>query len=544
MDMTPTCLLRFEKFMNRFVLASLALVSFVAVTSSAAAQARPTVPMDERVYRDIDRLAAAGLIDTLVLGARPFSEREVVRLLTEAQRNLNRNADAQTWATPTIAGDLARWAIEENRPIDAVSGEVAELHSPYRPIPPDGNGSIQATINPLAANRSGRTLADGFTAEAQTFHSATLGSHIALWANPRLTTQSPRSGGSSTDLTLQTAAANFLFGNTSIVVGRDYAIFGQAPTGGLLLSENAPALDMVRVSNDAPFTLPWWFHAAGPIRATLLVADLGEHDQIHPHSKLIAYHVAALPVKQLEVGLEVIDAMGGNGGQPASFGDRVLDAVPIFDVLRSHSDFQFSNKMAGVDFHWRVPSWSGFELYGQTAVDDFDARRLKSVFLEDGGYIVGTTLSCITECGRLGVRAEYRQTGIRYYTHGDYFIAEHDNLLGDPLGPRGLGGYLTIDGENRAGVYGALSGAFEVRSGNSYEGGSTDATTSDFHFTQTAHRPGEKRARVTGTVSTSHGADRVSLRATAGLEHVTNFGFVAGESRNNLLTTLAIVVRP
>lgn len=527
--------------MNRLVLASLALV---AVAGGASAQARPTVPTDERVYRDIDRLAAAGLIDTVVIGVRPFSEREVVRLLTEAQRNLSRNADARAWAAPTIAGDLARWAPGENRPIDAASVEVAELHSPYRQILPDGNGTIQAAINPLAANRAGRPLADGFTGELQTFHSATIGSHIALWANPRFTTQSPRFGGSSTDLTLQTAAANILLGNVSIVAGRDNAIFGQAPTGGLLLSENAPALDMVRVSNDAPITLPWWFHSAGPLRATLLVADLGEHDQIHPHSKLVAYHVAALPVKQLEVGVEVIDAMGGNGGQPASFGDRVLDAVPVIDVFRSHSDFQFSNKMAGVDFHWRVPSWNGFELYGQTAVDDFDARRLRSVLLEDGGYIVGTALSCITECGRLGVRAEYRQTGIRYYTHSDYFIAEHDILLGDPLGPRGLGGYLTVDGENAAGMYGALSGAFEVRSGNSYEGGSTDASTSDFHFTQTAHRPGEKRARLAGTLSTSHGADRVSLRATAGLEHVTNYGFVAGESRNNLLATLAIVVRP
>ena len=37
-----------------------------------------------------------------------------------------------------------------------------------------------------------------------------------------------------------------LFGNFSIEVGRDYALFGQSPTGGLLLSENAPPLDMVR----------------------------------------------------------------------------------------------------------------------------------------------------------------------------------------------------------------------------------------------------------------------------------------------------------
>jgi hypothetical protein len=524
--------------------ALVASVILAVAADPAAAQARPLVPSNERVYRDIDRLAAAGLIHTLVLGSRPFSEREVVRLLNEAQRNVDRNPAVREWATQTIAADLVRWTRGENKAVDAASAEVSEMDSPYRGVPADPNGRLDASINPLAADRAGRDLANGFTAAVETFHSAVIGSHLALSINPRAVTKSWRGAGSGTDLTLHTAAANLLFGNASIEVGRDYAILGQAPSGGLLLSENAPPLDMVRISNDAPFTLPWWLHGAGPIRATLFIADMGAEDQIHPHSKLVGYHIAALPVKQLEVGLQVIDAMGGNGGQPASFGDRVLDVVPIFDVFRSHSDFQFSNKMAGVDFHWRVPSWSGFELYGETDIDDFDARRLKSVLLEDGGYLVGTSLSCITECGRLGVRAEYHQTGIRYYTHNDYFIAQHGDLLGDPLGPRGLGGYLTVDGESKAGVYGALSGAFEVRSGNRYGSGAFGPTDSDFHFTQVAHGPGEKRGRIMGTLSTSHGADRSSLRATVGVEHVTNFGFVPGQSRNNVLAALAIVVRP
>jgi hypothetical protein len=222
----------------------------------------------------------------------------------------------------------------------------------------------------------------------------------------------------------------------------------------------------------------------------------------------------------------------------------VLDAVPIIDVFRTHSDFQFSNKMAGADFHWRVPSWRGFELYGESVIDDFDARRLKSSFLDDGGYIAGTALSCITQCGRLGVRAEYRQTGIRYYTHSDYFLAQHQDLLGDPLGPRGLGGYLTVDGESGSGAYGALTGAFEVRSGNRYAGVANDPHQSDFHFVQISHAPGEKRARLMATVSTSHGVDRFSVRATAGVEHVTNYQFVEGSTRNNLLGTVAFVVRP
>ena len=59
--------------MKRLAFALLVLTAATAVRS-AAAQARPMVPPSVRVYRDIDRLAAAGLIDTLIDGARPFSE--------------------------------------------------------------------------------------------------------------------------------------------------------------------------------------------------------------------------------------------------------------------------------------------------------------------------------------------------------------------------------------------------------------------------------------------------------------------------------------
>ena len=85
-------------------------------------QATPRVPPADRVYRDIDRLAAAGLIDTLIVGARPFSEREVVRLLTEARRNLDRQPSARKWAERVIDIDMARHAPAPVRVLDARLG--------------------------------------------------------------------------------------------------------------------------------------------------------------------------------------------------------------------------------------------------------------------------------------------------------------------------------------------------------------------------------------------------------------------------------------
>src|SRR4249920_121741 len=150
-------------------------------------QARPRVPPRDRVYRDIDRLASAGLIDTLVVGTRPFSEREVVRLLHEAQRNLDRNPSARAWAEWAIDIDLGHFARLTTRVVDAAIAEVVGLDSPYRGIPSDANGVVDAAINPLAADRAGRPLADGLTGSLETWHSATLGRHVAVMLNPRAT---------------------------------------------------------------------------------------------------------------------------------------------------------------------------------------------------------------------------------------------------------------------------------------------------------------------------------------------------------------------
>jgi hypothetical protein len=252
-----------------------------------------------------------------------------------------------------------------------------------------------------------------------------------------------------------------------------------------------------------------------------------------------------LPNPRFEFGVEVLDAMGGRGGQPASFGDRVVDALPLIDaIFRSGTDFQFSNKMAGIDFHFRMPSWRGFELYGEGDADDFDIRRLESVLLEDSGYILGVSLSCLFECGRFGVRGEYHQTGIRYYTHTDYPLSSRGLLLGDPLGPRGVGGYLTLDGESFKAGYFAITAAFESRSGNLYGTAVSGPNTEGFHFVQMLHRPAEKRARAVATWAPEWHGGRIGGRVSTGVEHVSNFDFVSGSNRTNWLAQAGIVVRP
>lgn len=515
---------------------------WIALAHVAGGQATPTIPPDARVYRDIERLGAMGLIDTLVLGVRPFSQRTVTRLLLEARAHLDRRPAGSEWAEQIIQADLARWGVHSNRPFDEAAVEATLLSSPYRPAPSDDNGSIDAAINPLASNRGGRPLADGGTATLESSHSVTLGPYFAASIAPRVSLLDARGGQTSAELAIQSLEISALLGGVSIEAGRTYSAFGPSMTGGLLLSPNAPPLDLVRVSNDLPWTVPFISRLLGPMRGAILVADLGTR-QHHPHAKLVAYHLAALPSPHFELGVEVIDAMGGHGGQPASFGDRILDAIPIVDALRTGQDFQFSNKLAGLDFRWRMPQWSGFELYFEGDVDDLDVRRMKSVLFEDSGYLAGISLSCLVKCGAFSVRTEYHQTGIRYYTHLEYPITARGVLLGDPLGPRGNGAYLSLDDDLGSRGRLSLDGAFEVRSGNRYTSDAIGVHAVGFHFVPIEHRPFEKRWRAVATWNAPDAA-RIAPRVAAGVERVMNYAFVGGAERTNVIAQIGLVVWP
>src|SRR5262249_36462055 len=139
-------------------------------------------------------------------------------------------------------------------------------------------------------------------------------------------------------------------------------------------------------------------------------------------------------------------------------------------------------------------------------------------------------------------RAEYHQTGIRYYTHFDYPMTKDGLLLGDPLGPRGLGGYVTVDADTRSLGRFALSGAFEARSGNTYRAATTGPRDAGFHFELVDRRPSEKRGRLLGSWTASDVAP-ISMQLSAGFERVSNFTFIAGAERTNWLARVAIVGR-
>jgi hypothetical protein len=511
------------------------------------AQATPTVRPDDPVYGFIDHLIAMHYVDSVIVGQRPMSAREIGRILAAATVPMTVVMDAPTSASDPDMSWTARsfWRYRRLYPapnfarrkpaLRRVRIDVTTARSPSRTIPPDGNGAIDVDVNPLLTNQLGVQPFDGRTDNVSVEAELPIQSWLTAVIDPRHVTYDHKGRTSGDAGRIDQLYLRGLFRNLAVTAGRDYVFFGQGQTAGITNSLNPGGFDMVRLSSERPFVLPSLLHLLGPVSGTLFVADLGQK-RFFPHSRLINYKLSARPFSALELGVTVTDEMGGQGAPGGTFAQKMEDLVPILDATLLHRVLVFSNKFSGVDARWRVPHARGLQLYMDGAVDDFDLRRLKSSLTEDAGYIWGGTYDCFGECGRVKLTGEYHATGVRYYTHGIFKTGYtlQRQFIGDPLGPRGKGMYLSL-GLDRITSGFTLDLAHEIRSGDKYGATSTTPNDSDFRFIIIEHNPAERRWRSVLTMRAGHQSDWATLNVSVGGERVEHFAFKPGTWRTNSL---------
>ena len=508
---------------------------------ASTAQATQTVPPNDPVYAFIDRLAAARLVDTLLVGQRAMSRREVGRIIAAARLR----AGDSGWMAERLK-DFAEAYPDSARKAPVMAAAEADAiiaESPERGIDPDATGGIEVSLNPLTSNRLGRPVVNGATFSYKLSVSAGITPWLAGVASERMSFADGRSSRGEGFSEMGQLYLRGLWKNVGVLAGRDHLFLGQGVEAGLLSSYNARGIDQVRISSDRPFVMPWLLRYLGPTHATLAFGDLGTAQQF-PHTRFLAYKVSVLPHPRFELGVGLSEQVGGEGAPGGTLLQKLVDAVPIIDAVILHRTFLFSNKFVGVDLRYRLPGITGAQFYAEGVFDDFDLRRVKSVFTEDAGYVWGLSATCLAECGRVRASAEYHVTGLRFYTHGFYktgFTVDQ-KFIGDPLGPRGRGGYGFLDVDGHRGAVN-LTMAYEDRSGNKYGATTTTPDDSDFRFVVIERRPAERRWRATTTTTVGRTRSRVAYTATAGVERVENFAHVRGAWRTNGLAQVGLQIR-
>jgi hypothetical protein len=532
------------RFESRRALATAALLLLAAI-APLGAQAVLTIPPTSTAYERLDALASLGLLDGFIVGQRPISEARAAALYTSAAAKLSTLTPDHRQVAARLLADLRseiRIAADTDgvtrpkpiRLIERLDAEVVHLDSPDRAVVGDGLGGISARINPLVSGANGRRYSSGWTTAFESLHELSLFDHVGLAVRPRVTSTRDTLGAQQWTAQLQAAYGTLRARNTVVEIGRDYVRFGSGIHGSVLVSDNAPALDMIRVGSVQPFILPGFLRALGPTAANLFVADLGKN-QNHPHDQLIGYMVSFLPSPRFEWGVQVIDQMGGQGGPHSTFADRVADLTVLYDPLfLKKNDIAISNKLAGVDLTYRSPS-NCFSVYGSGALDDADYRRWRSMFTQDAGYVLGASASCIAAPHAISVTTEFHSTGIRYYEHPQYSsgVTSNETLIGDELGPRAHAGLVRFDALQASGADITLDATVEVRSGNTYRIRNTDANYDNFGFALVSSRPPEQRQRAILQWSSPR-KEGVRFSARAGAERVANFDFVPGTRFNSM----------
>ena len=473
------------------------------------AQPAATVPASSGIYDRLESITAYYPVRGMFLGERGLSRREIDRVVAVLNRRLN----ADSTDSPR-----RRWARRELDAItDALASRRGHVNSRYGAagilwrgdmfssrttparITPNGLGEIDAVSNPYSHARHGWPAIEGSIASIAPTAYWSPGSKLAAVVQPLASLTPVKEGGWTSERLIHRGFLRGVFHNAALQVGPDERKWGQSPAGAMFISGNAAPLPALALGTDTAITLPWWLRAAGPFRMTAILADLGAA-QDPPHARLAAWQASIQPWSRFELAVAVAAQTGGNGGPPASFLERLVDLFPVIDALApQHADLQISNKLAGGNLRVRIPELSGLDVYYELQIDDFDGRRLRSSFVDDAGHLLGFRLPLLVTDRQVTLRGEVHRTALRLYEHAQFRsgYTYRERLIGNPLGPNAVGGYMAI-GYRWAPLAGVeLAAADESRDPSRYTVVVTGERDRGFTFVRQTNDPDYRGRRLT-----------------------------------------------
>ena len=516
---------------------TLELASSLLITG-AHAQASPYVPIMDPAYIELDALAAIGLVEVPSLLQRPYSRLAFGRLIKQARINMDSLSDTRGRFRENLARLEEKFSVEiallcddtglpcavanPNSVLREVRVDFTMASSPGRDMrtaysPED---FIRGVVNPLLQRNSGRILVDGLTGGLESTLDIQVSSHVSVQLRPRAWMARPRGA----DATLLDGYLRGVFGGFGLEVGRNHLVRGRSRDAGPLLSNNSRGLDMMRLSRESPWRLPWLFRFLGPVTGAAWVADLGS-DQLIPHSKLIGFELGARPTQYLEFGLSLLNHQGGKGAPEASWGDRLRD---IFLVMPAGAEI--SDKILSTDMVLTFPN-SGIELFASALSTDPDYQlsyRIAESWWDEAIWVTGLKWSGLGPDGRVDTWIEGHHAGVRPHTHHQFQdgLTVDDRVFGDPLGPLASSWQSGIAWTGTEDIL-QVELFREIYSGDDWENEGTP-----FQWVRVKDNPDEIRFRIITNWTRNHETSDLQTSVQLGYEHVTRFDFTDGNRSN------------
>ena len=238
--------------------------------------------------------------------------------------------------------------------------------------------------------------------------------------------------------------------DSEIEVGRDSMWWGQGERGTLILTNNAPPMDMLKISNPSPYLLPWIFQYLGPFKYSVFISQMnGNLVTTSGAAATVANplfggeRINFKPTPNFEIGMSRTFEFGGRGVP----GGTAFDWLKIMTFLNTGGrNTDFTDQRAALDFRLRMPWLYNIETYLEWGGEDFGrlnfGRGPNNFLFRDQAFIAGIYIPKLTQDGRTDLRIEYGdnvsdQDTSFWYGHTQYISGYVYNgmLLGSPMGP-------------------------------------------------------------------------------------------------------------
>lgn len=449
----------------------------------------PYVPLNSWIYPALDRLAGLGLIESGFAGLRPWTRRECMRQLSEAEEKLTgeENNEAQT-----VVDALQR----EFRPESEVTGDgydrgTLRLESIYSrtehisgmPLT-DGYNFGQTQFNDFGRPFSGGwNTINGFSsyatsgpwvgyvrAEEQTAPSIPplpLAAREAIQTyadieqdGPHLPLQPGTTKPPVKQFEFLEAYVGLMLSNYQVTFGRQSLSWGPGDGGSMTLSNNAQPINMFRISRTTPLKLPSFLGRLGPVRTEFFLGQLAGYEFIFSPSGLNGQFGQALahqpfihgqklsfkPTPNFEFGFFRTTIFGGEGY--AFTGHTFLRSLISTGNTGAGAPNKPGKRLSGLDLSYRLPglrNWLTFYADG-LAYDQFSPIA----YADRSAWRAGLYFSKFPRVHRLDLRVEgvYTDNPIGgavdhgfYYSNGTWRNGYTNNgyLIGSWIGRQGQG---------------------------------------------------------------------------------------------------------
>jgi membrane-associated phospholipid phosphatase len=354
----------------------------------------PSVPLDSWVYPAFERLASLRVINTQIMGVKPWTRIECARLAEEASETLQEGQISNSEEADLLQKQLAQEFVYEINLLSGGHNLTANLESVYaRAVSISGPALTDSYhFGQTVSYDFGRPFERGTNGQAGGSFSAAAGpltlyvraeyqhspSAPAL-SSAALSTISIADGVSESRvhagpvrpvnrLQLMDAYAGVNLGNLQLTLGKQSLSWTPAPGGSMIWSENAEPMNMVRLVNPEPTRLPSIFKIFGPVRIDQFFGRLQGHPYV-PRSFEYGQKISMKPLPFLELGFARTVTIGGRGS------NNPLTSRVLFQSFFGLHNYQIGSVPGDthteMDWTFYVPKVRNYiVLYGDAYADD------------------------------------------------------------------------------------------------------------------------------------------------------------------------------